>query len=179
MNRFLHRQARMLVLAGVALAWSANATAPISYRATDIWKRSVHGAMYASTKDNQLVALCIEAGGVGNWLPSSAIEGISLPNLEEMQFMQGLALSRSEEFVPDWGMDSLGLMLETSIIADERGNLEEGPSYFFVIDKKRIAYRVRQEWIPDPSGRVVATQESTWTTIAAGDVRHAPCSPPR
>lgn len=179
MNRHPCCHARLLAVAvaGITAAWSASATAPISYTAEAIWKRSIHGTMYASTKDHRLVELCIEVDAVGHWLPKNALEGIYYPNLEEMRFMQGVALGHSEDFVPDWGENGLALLLETSV-AGQNGNLDEGPSYFFVIDKHRVAWRVREEWKPDPSSGIFSLQESAWMAIAKGAVRHAPCLPP-
>jgi hypothetical protein len=155
----------------------AFASAPISTPSDQIWKRSILGTVYAAQNHRQLTALCVEVDGFATWIPTDLLRDIRDPDIEKATFWEGIGFVGIDRRIPNWGDSGLSLELPTQI--ETNGNFDEGPSYFFVIDKRRVLYRVLFEWVPEKGNPDIKVQRETWVPIQKAAARGGKCAPPR
>jgi hypothetical protein len=95
----------ILLVATVLTSQAACATSPIVPWTTAIWKRTADGeVVFAETREEQLISLCIQVGGSGSWLPAEHLRDIRPSNLNEIELVRGMGLMEVNDFVPDWGL---------------------------------------------------------------------------
>jgi hypothetical protein len=154
----------------------AGATSPLSSPTSDVWKRDSDGnVIFASTVDDRLSSLCIEAEGVTTWLPEPLLNDVAHPKLDEIHLVRGMGLMRIDEFVPDWG--SWGASVSIASEVEDGNRLVEGPAYFFVIHEGRVLYRVTHRWTPSKEGSRILEEE--WLSVPEFAATRSSCNPPR
>jgi hypothetical protein len=154
----------------------AYATPPLSGPTSDVWKRDINGnVVFASAPDDRLAALCIEVAGVANWIPHKFLRDIEFPNIDDIHFVRGMGLD-ADEYVPNWGSRGLSLALDTFV--DINGKLEDGPSYYFVIQDSIVLYRVKWSWVPVTEGSGNLKSNEVWIKLPQSKTLSGRCQPP-
>ena len=155
----------------------AYATSPLSQPTSDVWKRDTEGnVVFASASDDHLNALCIEVAGLVNWIPHKFLRDIEIPNLDNIHFVRGMGLN-VDEHVPNWGNWGLSLALDTYVDIDDK--LEDGPSYYFVIQDGRVLYRVEWSWVPVTEGPGTLKSKEVWIKLPQSKALSGKCQPPK
>ncbi len=175
-NSLSERISILLLFAFLFTNVGAYATSPLSGPTADVWKRDIEGnVVFASAPDDRLAALCIEVAGVTNWIPHKFIRDIEFPDIDDIHFVRGMGLD-VDEHVPNWGSWGLSVALDTFV--DINDKLEDGPSYYFVIQDGRVLYLVQLSWIPVTEGPGNLKSKEVWTKLPQSKTLSGRCQPP-
>ena len=169
---------RMLVgLLAMLSALPAHATSVLTSVPTEMWFRTFDGdVVYVAEGKARLSALCIQNGETASWLPSTLLDDIRHPKLQEMTIDRGMGFSDIDQHVPD--SESWSVSVAIPSLTEEQEGFVDGPTYSFVLHQGRPVFRVEQRWLPSDDDPRIRRSTEIWLPVPAAFLRDAPCHPP-